>query len=171
MRKAKDVIGLPVYTVDSGKQVGTVKDMKLGSDWKLKQLVLEARSWFSAERSVYAEDVVGVGEDAVTIRCEDSIRSEDGIADIKPLADGDGKLFGLPVLTANGEQLGVIEDVYFKAELGIPVIGLELSEGFLSDVQEGRKTVSITEHTVFGEDAIVVPISCIEQDVTSAARH
>ncbi|KIL41062.1 hypothetical protein SD70_09635 [Gordoniibacillus kamchatkensis] len=164
MRKAKHIIGLPVFTVDTGKQVGTVKDMMIGSDWTLKKLVLEARSWLAAQRSVRAEDVVGIGEDAVTIRSADAIAADSDAADeeARPLADGDGKLFGLPVLTKSGDQMGMIEDVYFAAEVGIPVIGLELSEGFLSDLREGRITFPIPEHAVLGEDAVVVPSSSLQ---------
>jgi uncharacterized protein YrrD len=160
LRKAKDVIGLPVITVDTGKQVGTVKELKIGPDWKLKAVVLETRSWFAPGRSVAAENIVGLGEDAVTIPGEETVRPQDGDPEARPLADGAGKLFGLPVMTAGGERIGLIEDVYFQPEVGIPLIGFELSEGFLSDLQEGRKTFPIPEDAILGEDAVVIPSSC-----------
>jgi uncharacterized protein YrrD len=163
LRKAKDVIGLPVITVTTGKQVGVVKELKIGSDWKLKTVVLEPRGWFAAGRSVAAEDIVGLGEDAVTIPGEEAVRPEDGDPEARPLADGAGKLFGLPVVTADGERIGLIEDVYFQPEAGIPLVGFELSEGFLSDLQEGRKTLPIPEDATLGEDAVIVPSSCAQQ--------
>jgi uncharacterized protein YrrD len=159
LRKAKDVIGLPVVTINTGKQVGTVKDMKVGSDWRLKAIVLEAKTWFASGRTIPVEHIVAMGANAVTIPSEESALQHEEELSARPLVDGAGKLFGLPVLTVAGEQLGIVEDVYFEQKVGIPVVAFELSEGFLTDLQEGRRTFSIPEHCTLGEDAIVVPSS------------
>ncbi|MFC0212533.1 PRC-barrel domain-containing protein [Paenibacillus chartarius] len=162
MRKAKDIIGLPVVTIDTGKQVGTVKDMRIGSDWQLKAIVLESKTWFTEGRTVSSEHIAALGTDAVTVQSEEAVMQDDYVQ-ARPLAGGSGKLFGLPVLKTNGERLGVIEDVYFGRNLEIPVVGFELSEGFVTDLQEGRKTLAIPEHAKLGEDAIVVPTDCITE--------
>jgi uncharacterized protein YrrD len=161
LRKAKDVLGLPVVSVDSGKRVGTVKDITVGPDWLLKAVVLEARSWFSAGKSVSAHEIVGFGGDAVTIAAERAAQPCETVPQARPLFDGAGRLLGLPVLTVGGTRLGTIEDVYFYPNRGIPIVGFELSEGFLTDLQEGRKLFALPERTMLGEDAVVVPNCCL----------
>lgn len=156
MRKAKDVIGLPVIAVDSGKQVGQVRDLRFGSDWRLRDIVLEAKSWFSPGLAIHSDRIVGVGDDAVTVDANTALPLQDD-----PLArtctDGRARLLGLPVVTANGRRLGIIEDVYFQPNLGKQIVCCEISEGFISDLQEGRKLLPIPEEAILGEDAIIVP--------------
>ncbi len=50
----------------------------------------------------------------------------------------------------------MVEDVYFQEELGT-IIGYELTDGFLSDVTQGRKMLPKVEPLTVGTDAIVVP--------------
>lgn len=59
-------------------------------------------------------------------------------------------------MTTNGQKLGHITDVYFMEELG-KIIGYEISDGFVSDITEGRKIIQIPNKIIFGEDAILVP--------------
>ena len=44
------------------------------------------------------------------------------------------------MLTAEGEKLGLLEDVYFMEELGT-IIGYEVTEGLVADLVEGRRVV------------------------------
>ena len=41
LRKAQDIIGLPVIEIETGKQVGTVKDFLIDHDWHLQGVLLE----------------------------------------------------------------------------------------------------------------------------------
>ncbi|UUZ89394.1 PRC-barrel domain-containing protein [Paenibacillus sp. P25] len=75
---------------------------------------------------------------------------------------GDHQVKGLPVITVNGQQLGVIEDVYLETNWGKQVIGYELTEGFISDLKEGRKWSPMPESVTVGEDAVIVPVHASE---------
>ncbi|UUZ89395.1 PRC-barrel domain-containing protein [Paenibacillus sp. P25] len=74
MRRARDIIGLPIICVRSGKQAGTVKDLLLGSDWQAEALLLETKHWFSEVTCIEWNDILALGEDAVTIETEEVIR-------------------------------------------------------------------------------------------------
>jgi len=50
----------------------------------------------------------------------------------------------------------VIEDVYFDEQMGKQIVGLELTDGLISDITEGRKVVMINEDAQLGEDAVIV---------------
>src|SRR5690606_28870268 len=71
-------------------------------------------------------------------------------------ASGGNKLKDRPVVTANGNQLGVITDVYYEQETGTQLLGFELSDGFISDLKDGRRWLRISEEATIGVDAVVV---------------
>jgi uncharacterized protein YrrD len=82
--------------------------------------------------------------------------------DAASLASGEHKLKGLPVITVNGRQLGFLEDVYFEEKLGRKIEGLEISDGFISDLKEGRKRLPAPDEATIGDDAVIVPASWSE---------
>lgn len=159
MLKAKDIMGLPVIEVTAGKQLGNVKDFLLDSkDWSLQGILLETKHWFSSPRYVECQDVISFGEDAITIKDEQCVKGFESSVEMNCLLNGNRKIKGLPVITVNGNQLGLVEDVYFGEELGKKIIGYELTDGFISDLTEGRFWLPAPEHITFGEDAIIVPL-------------
>lgn len=162
MKRARDIIGLPVICVQSGKQVGTVKDLLMGDEWQVEAVLLEPRHWFSATSCVLWKDVISLGDDAITIENEEAISRLDESLAYTSLVNGGRKVKGMPVLTVNGQQLGIVDDVYLDQELGNNVIGYELTEGFISDWKEGRKWLPLPESVTLGEDVIIVPVHCNE---------
>ncbi|MCS7462634.1 PRC-barrel domain-containing protein [Paenibacillus doosanensis] len=161
MKRARDVIGLPVFCVQTGKQVGIAKDLLLGDAWHLEAVLLETKSWFASPSCIMWKDVIALGDDAITIANEEVIsRMEDEGEAFTSLLNGDRKLKGMPVLTVNGQQLGIVDDVYLDPNKGKKVIGYELTEGFISDLKEGRKWLPLPETVTVGEDAIIVPVHC-----------
>ncbi|TBL81584.1 PRC-barrel domain-containing protein [Paenibacillus thalictri] len=163
MRKARDVIGLPVISVDTGRQVGSAQDLLLDEEWRIGAVLLAGKMWFSSSAYVEWNDVLALGEDAITIPSEDVLKTADEELSYFSLVGGQKKLKGLPVITVNGQQLGIVEDVYLEEQMGKHVIGYELSEGFITDLREGRKWLPIPESVILGEDAIVVPVRCNEE--------
>jgi len=158
LRKAKDIIGMPVIEVAGGKQLGQVKDIAMDADWRVTAVVVETKNWFSGPKVILCEDIVSFGDDAVTVKDEDSVRELSGDSSWRYLDNGDGKVKGKPVVTVNGNQLGVVEDVYFEENLGTKVIGYELTDGFISDLTDGRKWLPAPERVTWGEDALIVPL-------------
>lgn len=163
MRKAHELIGLPVLTVDSGKQIGQVKDLLVGPDWNIRGIMLEVKNWFSSLRYIPWEGIVAAGEDAITIPNESVIREFEHVEECHAFLEGNRKIKGLPVITVGGHKLGVVEDVYLNQNWGKQIIGYELSEGFISDLKEGRRWLPMPESATKGEDAIIVPVHCAQE--------
>jgi uncharacterized protein YrrD len=161
LRKARDLIGLPVLTVDSGKLLGHVKDLLITQDWQIKGIVLETKNWYTSSRYIEGTDIIACGEDAITIPNENAIRTLDDADELTSFMSGSQKVRGLPVITIGGQQLGILEDVYLKSDWGKQIVGYEISEGFITDVKNGRKWLPIPEQAVKGEDAIIVPVHSI----------
>ncbi|MFE5323313.1 PRC-barrel domain-containing protein [Paenibacillus sp. NPDC056579] len=160
MKRARDVIGLPIFCVQSGKQLGTAKDILLGEGWQVEAVLLETKHWFATPSCIKWKDVIALGDDAITIEDEEVLCPLEDNPGYTSLCNGDRKLKGMPVLTVNGQQLGIVDDVYLDQNKGKKVIGYELTEGFISDLKEGRKWLPLPEKVTVGKDAIIVPVHC-----------
>ncbi|MNI00442.1 PRC-barrel domain protein [compost metagenome] len=163
MRKATDLIGMPVIAIDTGKQVGQVKDVCMDEYWNLHGIILEVKHWFTPSRFIAWSDLTACGDDVVTIQDESAIHELQDDAQLFALIGGKQRLKGLPVITESGQQLGMVEDVYLESNMGRQIVGYEISEGFISDLKEGRKWLPMPEKVTIGEDAVIVPIHCIEE--------
>ncbi|NOV04132.1 PRC-barrel domain-containing protein [Paenibacillus planticolens] len=163
MRRAHDLIGLPVLTVDSGKQIGQVKDILIDPEWNIRGIILEAKMWLSSLRYVPWDGVVAAGEDAVTIPNDKVIIEFEHAEECHAFLEGSRAIKGLPVVTIGGDKLGVVEDVYLTQDWGKQIVGYELSEGFISDLKEGRRWLPMPDSATKGEDAIIVPVHCSQE--------
>lgn len=154
--KVRELIGLPVISMDDGRKFGEVRDCLLGA-WEIKGLLLDPKYWFASSRAVACEGIHSLGADAVMLSDPEAIYTFGDFDEHGRLfLSGNKKLQGMPVVTPNGQQLGFIEDVYFDEKMDKQIIGLELTDGFISDLTEGRKIVMINEEAQMGEDAVIV---------------
>ena len=156
--KLQEMIGLAVFDVEDGKQVGKIQDFIVSDDWKIEGIELENKDLFTSHvKIVQWQDIVAYGEDAVMIRNQQAVRKT-GADDIKhTYLLGQSKLKERNVLTEEGLLLGRISDVYFDQELGNTIIGIEITDGFVSDLIEGRKWLPCTSDMSIGENAVMVP--------------
>ncbi|MNE38216.1 PRC-barrel domain protein [compost metagenome] len=156
--KLQEMIGLPVFDLSNGKQVGKVLDILLKEDWSISGIQLEGKKLFSSNiKAVRWEDIIAYGEDAVMIRSQQAIQRWRAENIQLTYMDGNSKLKELPVLTADGVTIGYVTDVYFDQEMGNTITGIEISDGFVSDLMEGRKRLPFIPEMSMGENAIMVP--------------
>ncbi|WP_068615888.1 PRC-barrel domain-containing protein [Paenibacillus tuaregi] len=156
--KLQELIGLSVFDVENGKQIGKVLDIILSNDWKIEAIELESKGLFSTSvKGVLWEDIAAYGEDAVMIRNQQAVRKLEAENIQLTFVQGSSKLRELPVLTSDGVMIGHISDVYFDQEVGNTIVGLEISDGFISDLMEGRKWLPYTSDMTKGENAVIVP--------------
>ena len=59
------------------------------------------------------------------------------------------RLLGRMMISEEGERLGFLEDVYFMEEVGT-IIGYEISDGFFSDIMEGKRVIKADNHLRLG---------------------
>lgn len=170
MRKSQDVLGLPVIAISSGAQIGVVRDILFDSEQHLFGLLLESKGWTKRRRFIPADRVTAFGLDAVTVDSEDAMAFlEAGHDDVVGICSGKHQLKGMPVITATGHELGRLENVYFMEEMGT-LIGYELTDGFLNDLREGRKTLRVDDQLTWGNDALIVPHNVVSK-LTSAVER
>ncbi|GAB6990833.1 PRC-barrel domain-containing protein [Paenibacillus pini] len=166
--KFQEMIGLAIFDMEEGKEIGKITDIIISGDWKILAFELQGKALFSGSvKTVAWEDIVAYGEDAVMIRNEQAVRKTEADDIQFTYILGKNKLKDLSVLTEEGVMLGKVTDVYFDQEMGNTILGLEISDGFVTDIIEGRKWLPCTLEMAIGENAVMVP-SMSEQRLEKA---
>ncbi|MGU3472968.1 PRC-barrel domain-containing protein [Paenibacillus sp. D51F] len=159
--KLQHIIGLPVLISHTGRMAGRIKDVWFDEHWKLKGFVLDGWCWKPRTvRTVLWDEVLTCGEDCVFIRGKESVRTASVSIAQRSFLNGCVRLKDLPVVTAGGSQLGRVSDVYIDPFMGTQLVGFELTDGFVSDLMDGRRWLRAPRDSdvfLLGEDAIIVP--------------
>lgn len=144
--------GLPVHN-DKGNVLGTVSDLIISEEGSVKGLLMNKQSLFKKSCKIPLQDVVSFGSDGITIK-----------ANSKPTSLNHEKVYTLQhqraiankmIISDQGEEIGLLDDVYFTEQLGT-IVAYEISNGFFSDITDGKKTVHTPKPPSLGRDAIVI---------------
>lgn len=118
LMRASEVGALPVVTIDGGEDVAEIKDVVYdGANHTLIGFTLNKRGWFSGSMKAVlaADDVEGIGPDAVMIASDTSITdSGDGAADALGTPEEMLDVIGNTVVTSSGAVLGTVSDVIIE---------------------------------------------------------
>ncbi|GMN98166.1 PRC-barrel domain-containing protein [Parageobacillus thermoglucosidasius] len=152
MRTFSHMKGLPVYEQKTGKNVGKISDICFTNTGKVQGFIVESKGWFARHRYLPLHGVQAFGTDGVIVYDDALLRSSSLPAGYSLYSERG--IAGKPVITADGQKLGLLEDVYFHGQLGI-IGGYEITEGFFADLTEGKKRMDAVPFTV-GEEAIIV---------------
>lgn len=149
--------GVPVYNEKTGKIIGQVVDLCINNSGQVESLLLDGKGLFQRDRLIPLDQISSFGKDGVMVACDiEALPMVHSNKAIHFLNSHHG-LFRKPVLTAEGEKLGLLEDVYFQEELGT-IIGYEITDGFFADITEGKKVVKTNQPITVGKDVIVVDV-------------
>jgi uncharacterized protein YrrD len=140
MRRANEVIGLPVLTATDSRQIGTIKNIAYSrSRDRVVGFLVDGPDRdalpFSAVRDIKADTIV--------VTSEDVLRDTDDVPDIRNAVDSDIEFDDLKVQDRDGDEIGTIEDTFIDLETG-RVLGFQIyssGEGFpgAGDSDEERK--------------------------------
>jgi uncharacterized protein YrrD len=156
--KLQEMIGLPVYDIELGKKIGKVHDFIISENWTILGVELERKIVFSkTSKTVAWKDIIAYGEDAIMIRNAQAVQKVKSDKSQFSYSLGKKKLCQLPVLTEEGLMLGQVSNVYLDQKKGNTIIGLEISDGFVSDIIEGRKWLPCTSDMTIGDGSVLVP--------------
>lgn len=150
MHRGRDLIGLTVLAGPRLTRIGRVQELLLSEDGtRICGLVLEGAGWLHPARVLDFRAVQAIGETHL-------------VAQERYLAQGEGeaprpcgRLRGLPVLTADGREMGLLDDLQFEPGSG-RVLALELSRGLVDDLLRGKELVALPGPVVAGEAAVIM---------------
>lgn len=155
MRTFSLLKGLPIYEKRHGRKIGEVSDLNISASGMVKGLLLRKGALFKKTYQIPISDVSSFGWDGVMVEDESILKPINKLEEYT--FESQQKLIGKAILSSEGEKLGLLEDVYFHEELGT-IVGYECSDGFFSDITEGKRVVKTDEPPTIGKDAIIVDI-------------
>ncbi|MDT8861515.1 PRC-barrel domain-containing protein [Alkalihalobacillus sp. MEB130] len=155
MRTFSTVEGLPVLSISTGKECGHVVDLCY-ENGLVTGFLIDPKGWFAKHLFLPVNHITSIGPDGVMVKdyyaLQPLSKKEKHAFHLK---HGKHRLHGTALLTAEGEKLGLLEDVYFLEEVGT-IVGYEVTEGLVADLVEGRRVVkSDSKLTIAGGRAIL----------------
>lgn len=155
MRTFSLLKGLPIFELKTGSKIGEVCDLNISNDGMVRGLLVKKGVFFKKTYVISVQNVSSFGFDGVMIEDRDVLEP---LTEHKEFTfENRDRLFGRMMMTNEGERLGMLEDVYFLEEAGT-IVGYELSDGFFSDIIEGKRVVRTDEPPAIGKDAIIVNV-------------
>jgi uncharacterized protein YrrD len=147
--------GLPIFELKTGSKIGDVCDLNISNDGMVRGLLVKKGVFFKKTYVISVQNVSSFGFDGVMIEDREVLEP---LTEHKEFTfENRDRLSGRIMMTNEGERLGMLEDVYFLEEVGT-IVGYELSDGFFSDIIEGKRVVRTDEPPAIGKDAIIVNV-------------
>lgn len=158
MRTFSLVKGLPVFEINSGLKLGEVCDLSISSDGRVEGVLLKKKTLFHKMRLINIRNIDSFGSDGIMVSHSQVLQPVNSLPE--HTIDHHRKLTGKMVMSKEGEKLGIVEDVYFQEELGT-IVGYECTDGFFSDLKEGKRVVKTDEPPAIGKDTIIVNVETL----------
>lgn len=155
MRTFSLLKGLPIFELKTGAKIGEVCDLCVSSKGIVKGLLVKKGVILKKTLFLDVKNVSSFGFDGVMIEDREVLESLQ-IPNGYTIENRD-RLLGRMIMTAEGEKLGFLEDVYFLEEVGT-IIGYEISDGFFSDIMEGKRVIKAEQPPAIGKDAIIINV-------------
>lgn len=151
MKQSKQILGKPIITIKSGKEMGMVKNFVINPDMRsIEFLVVQGEQWDFGIKAIPFKLVEGLGDYAVTIESERSIIDLADIPIANELLTKNIQIKNTRVITKKGDMLGQINEYAFCKESG-KVLGCYINRA-------DGETLVLPEKVVitFGKEITVV---------------
>jgi len=126
VKSSQQILGLPVLSIEEGKQIGEVKHLVLNPErGRLDFLLVEDGAWYLGLKAMTFEAAQGIGEFAVTVASRSSLAAVAECAGALDLLEKDIRLSGIKVLTEKGHLVGSVSE-YFTSENTGEILGCQL---------------------------------------------
>ncbi|MFC0270109.1 PRC-barrel domain-containing protein [Metabacillus herbersteinensis] len=155
MRTFSKLKGLPIYSNQSAELLGYVSDLCFSHEGYVIGLKMDGKGIFKRDRFAPIEAIQAIGEHGVMISAVESLLSFQDLKTHYCYQTYEHLRFKA-VLTAQGERLGLLDDVYFSEKMGT-IEAYELTNGFFADLTEGKKVIKASgQPLTISKDAIVM---------------
>lgn len=154
MKKTQKILGLPIISISDGMEVGRVKSIIINADkGAIDYIVVDSGIQIFSARVIPTDDVLGIGEYALTIENEGIITDISRIPDAIQLLQNDIRVKGTKVLTRKGSLIGEIGDIYVDENDRCKITGLE----FIADITQKKVRLIPRDSVItFGKNLTVV---------------
>lgn len=156
MRTYSLLKGMPIYNVRSGKKIGDVCDLSISDNGKVTGLLVKKGVFFKQTYFLAIDKVSSFGWDGVMIESSEQLEKLKSTPEYT--ISHQSPLYGKMMLSKSGDSLGLLKDVYFQEEVGT-IVGYEVTDGFFTDITEGKQVIETYLPPAIGKDAIIVDVN------------
>lgn len=156
MRTFHFLRGQSVYEIKTGIKIGEVSDLSISSNGTVMGLLILKGSFLKQNYFLDIQKVSSFGRNGVMI--EDRADLEKLKTCPEYTLTHQHPLNGKMLLTKSGDTLGLLRDVYFQEEVGT-IVGYEITDGFFSEIWEGKQVIQSEKPPAIGKDAIIVDVN------------
>ncbi|WP_233711094.1 PRC-barrel domain-containing protein [Lederbergia citrisecunda] len=147
---------MPVYE-KNGNLLGEVCDIVIQESGKVSHLLLLCKGLISKKLKIPINSISSFGKDGILLENKELLTKYTGEATEYTMFH-DKALIKKNALSQIGDQLGLLDDVYFLEEVGT-IIGYELTDGFFTDITQGKRVIRTPHPPKIGKDAIIVSVT------------
>lgn len=164
MRTFSLLKGMPVYN-EKGDMLGEVCDICIQEDGKVSDILLQGKGLIGKKIRLPINQVLSFGDNGIMITDQTELsaykekESEFTMHHSQAISKKN-------TLSKDGDQLGLLDDVYFLEELGT-IVGYELTDGFFSDIAQGKRVLRTPHPPQIGKDAIIVSVNNLRGGMTN----
>ncbi|MDD3654114.1 MAG: PRC-barrel domain-containing protein [Desulfotomaculaceae bacterium] len=162
MKKSKQLLSLPVISLEEGQHIGIVKGLVIDPTNKLlAALIIEQKGWFKEQRFIPYNKVHSVGSDAITIEKGSCVEKGGALSEIVKLLKEKVNIIGSKIVAENGTVLGYVDEYYIDLTTGT-IAGLEFSGNLIDSVFKGRAFLDNSYIRTFGRVVTIITNEGIE---------
>ena len=153
MKKSVDILGLPVISITEGRELGMSKTLLIDAPNRIvAAITIEDEDWYRGVKLIPYDNVIAVGEDAVTINNSENILTLDAAGDFETLLDDNIRVIGTKAITRTGVIQGNITEIYIGDDGSIEKCEITAPEGSTSEVTADQVAIFGKEVTVISPE-------------------
>ncbi|MCQ6278205.1 PRC-barrel domain-containing protein [Bacillus sp. EB600] len=156
MRTFSLLKGMPIYNQRNGLKIGDVCDLAISANGMVTGLLVKRGTFFKQTYFLAIDKVSSFGWDGIMV--DGSLQLEKLKLTPEYTCTHQNSLTGKMLISRSGESLGLVRDVYFQEEVGT-IIGYEVTDGFFTDITEGKQVIETDLPPAIGKDAIIVDVN------------
>lgn len=158
MNSFADVISLPVILQKSGKKIGTVFDFSLhDQSFELAHLIYQKKSIYQKKLQVSVSFIQHCESDTLVVS-HDTLEESKNFTSLYTAT----QLLYKRVCTPQGKEIGMVSDLILDFDKR-EIIYLEVSDGLINDVKNGRKMLPLIGKNIYENDFLIVDQEVIDE--------
>ena len=153
MKKSVDILGLPVISITEGRELGMSKTLLIAAPNRVvAAITIEDEDWYRGVKLIPYDNVIAVGEDAVTINNSENILTLDAAGDFETLLDDNIRVIGTKAITRSGVIQGTISEIFIGDDGSIEKCEITAPEGSTTEVTADQVSIFGKEVTVISPE-------------------
>ena len=153
MKKSVDILGLPVISITEGRELGMSKTLLIDAPNRVvAAITIEDEDWYRGVKLIPYDNVIAVGDDAVTVNHSENILTLDAAGDFETLLDDNIRVIGTKAITRTGVIQGTITEIFIGKDGSIEKCEITAPEGSTSEVTADQVSIFGKEVTVISSE-------------------